>query len=535
VGQSRLMNFPQMNDLRELFSYLTPQEAAEMDRLLATPTDAALYPQYKDDPVGFGVDLLGEQYTDDVKAVMRSVRDYAVTIAESANAVGKTHSAARIAIWWYKTRPGAQVYTAAAPPERNLKQLLWGEIDGIATRHPKLFEGDKVNVLNIGRNKQEFVTGVTIPQNGTPAQREAAFSGKHAPYLLFILDEADAIPPEVFRAIESCMSGGKARLLCMYNPRSDEGPIAAMKSRGVNVVTLSAFNHPNVVTGKDIFPGAVTRNKTLSRTHKWTQPADIEGISGYGRFTVPDYLVGADGTDEETGKPLPPLPPGDRVIVEPEYAYMVLGIYPGQTRGVIYDTWLDDYDRAQREGWSPQGNVTDEADFIPDGGEVYWSIDDGYAGSIDHETGEFTADSHPRVIGFYQVRANGDIVRFDEIYRIREPRAEVQIGEAEDMPYPPPSFAVVGPGTAALGGLLTRLGYYKRSCMANVEESIKHMRDMISPDENGHRRFRVHPRCRHFRYEIARYRRDELGRVQKRYDHGPDEGRYLLWIGRNGF
>lgn len=85
-----------------------------MDRLLATPTDAALYPQYKDDPVGFGVDLLGEQYTDDVKAVMRSVRDYAVTIAESANAIGKSHGAARIAIWWYKTRPGAQVYTAAA-------------------------------------------------------------------------------------------------------------------------------------------------------------------------------------------------------------------------------------------------------------------------------------------------------------------------------------------------------------------------------------------------------------------------------------
>lgn len=513
-------------DIAGLLPYLTSAELAELDLLLRpSPQD------YFDDPVGFGENLLGEHYTEDVRAVMRSVRDHAVTIAESANAVGKTHAAARIAAWWYKTREGAQVYTAAAPPERNLRQLLWGEIGSIVRNHPDLFANDRVNTLNIIRNEQEYITGVTIPQSGTPAQREAAFSGKHAPYLLFILDEADAIPPEVFRAIESCMSGGQARLLCMYNPRSDEGPISQMKRRGVSVIQLSAFNHPNVIMGTDVFPGAVTRDKTLSRIHKWTVPAQ-DDVGGYGRFAVPDFLVGETGTDEETGRPLPALPAGERTIIHPEFCYMVLGTYPGQSKGVIYDTWLDDYDRTD----NPQGNVTEEADFISGGGDVYWSIDDGYVGSIDPETGMFTADSHPRVIGFYQVRNNGDVVRFDELCRIMEPQKELQINEAKARGgYPFPVLVVVGPGTADLGGLLSRLSYYKKTCNASVEESIKHMREMISPDVNGHRRFRVHPRCKHFRYEIARYKRDEAGRIIKQYDHTCDEARYLLWTGRNGF
>lgn len=34
----------------------------------------------------------------------------------------------------------SQVYTAAAPPESNLKKLLWGEIGSIVEKHPDLFK-----------------------------------------------------------------------------------------------------------------------------------------------------------------------------------------------------------------------------------------------------------------------------------------------------------------------------------------------------------------------------------------------------------
>ena len=153
---------------------------------------------YQSDPVGFGETVLGETYTNDVKRMMESVRDHPITIARSANATGKTHSAARIAVWFYKSFLDGQVYTAAAPPESNLKKLLWGEIGGLAERHPDLFKQDALKSLHIERSAQSFLTGVTIPMSGTPAQRQAKFSGKHAPHLLFILDEGDAIPDEVY-------------------------------------------------------------------------------------------------------------------------------------------------------------------------------------------------------------------------------------------------------------------------------------------------------------------------------------------------
>ena len=84
------------------------------------------YTQYQDDPVGFAEEILSETITPDVKSLMKSVRDYPITIAKSANATGKTHGAARVAAWFYKVFPDSQVYTAAAPPESNLKKLLWG-------------------------------------------------------------------------------------------------------------------------------------------------------------------------------------------------------------------------------------------------------------------------------------------------------------------------------------------------------------------------------------------------------------------------
>lgn len=97
--------------------------------LLTSETpDTQAWEQFGADPVGFG-EALGEHFTDDVKRMMESVRDHPVTIAKSANATGKTYSAARVATWFFKTYGDAQVYCAAAPPEDNLRRLLWAQIE----------------------------------------------------------------------------------------------------------------------------------------------------------------------------------------------------------------------------------------------------------------------------------------------------------------------------------------------------------------------------------------------------------------------
>ncbi len=304
-------------------------------------TMAEDFSQYQSDPVGFGEQALGESYTDDVERMMKSVRDNPVTIAKSANATGKTHGAARVAVWFYKVFADSQVYTAAAPPESNLKKLLWGEIGSLVEKHPDLFKTDTVRTMHIERSAKSFTTGVTIPMSGTDAQRQAKFSGKHAPYLLFILDEGDAIPDEIFTAIEACLSGGHGRLLVMFNPRSEMGEAYRMERDGrANVVGLSAFNHPNVVSGEDRIPGAVTRDVTVRRINEWCRPLQDGEHPDSECFELPEYLDGAVGFNQR-GLPYPPLQPGHYKVMEPTFSYMVLGRYPAQgANQLISREWI---------------------------------------------------------------------------------------------------------------------------------------------------------------------------------------------------
>jgi hypothetical protein len=300
------------------------------------------FTKYQNDPVAFGVEVLGEYYTPDVIDLMNSVKDFGVTVARSANAVGKTHCAARIALWFYKCFPDAQIYTAAAPPESNLRRLLWGEIGSLVHKHPELFEGEKTNTLNIERDSHSFITGVTIPMAGTPEQREAKFNGKHAPNLLFIVDEGDAVPPEVYRGIEACMSGGNAHLLVMFNPRGASGPVYQMeRDHTAHIVEMSAFRHPNVTTGEDVIPGAVSREKTVRRLNEWSRPLAEGELPDTECFELPEFLVGVTGKAQD-GHEYAPLPAGTRKITNPAFSYMVLGNYPPQSElQLISRTWIE--------------------------------------------------------------------------------------------------------------------------------------------------------------------------------------------------
>lgn len=254
-----------------------------------------------------------------------------------------SHGAARIATWFYKCFPGSQVYTAAAPPERNLEKILWGEIGALVDKHPGIFEDDRITRdLNIQRSPLSFLTGVAIPMSGTPEQRQAKFSGKHAPYLLFIVDEGDAVPPEVYKGIESCMSGGFARLLIMFNPRGEYGPVAQMEKKKLgNIISLSAFNHPNVITGDEQIPGAVNRETTVRRVNEWTRPLAPDEKPDAECFEVPEYLVGTTATSL-AGTVFEPLPAGWRKVENPAFFYMVLGLYPPQAETqLISRAWID--------------------------------------------------------------------------------------------------------------------------------------------------------------------------------------------------
>ena len=202
-----------------------------------------------------------------------------------------------------------------------------------------------------------------------------------------------------------------------------------------------------------------------------------------------------------------------------------------QASGLVYgDVWSDGPD---------DGNVTEQAEYIPDGGPVFWAVDDGYsAGSapdtrgIDPITGHYVADAHPRVILFCQQKPDGRIDVFDEFYACLK-LSDQHIKEARERGYPEPDYIVHGPGAAEIRGRFYEAGITPRQCTAKVDESIKELRLALAADENGWRRVRVHPRCRHMRAEFGAYVYEQGTETPiKQFDHGPDAIRGLIWIMR---
>lgn len=216
----------------------------------------------------------------------------------------------------------------------------------------------------------------------------------------------------------------------------------------------------------------------------------------------------------------------DARMVEGVSASDVLREYPANdieafthATGQVYDVWSDG---------PPDGNVTEAADYISGGGEVYWAVDDGYEGRLDPATGYYTDKSSPRVFLLTQERADGRLCVFDEHYAVKV-QQEQHIAQVQALPYPAPDYAVVDDASADLRDRLLNADIGVFGKPGSIEESIKTTRRMLAPDLNGRRRVLVHPRCKHLRYEMASYRTNDRGQPIDALNHGPDALRYLCW------
>lgn len=201
--------------------------------------------------------------------------------------------------------------------------------------------------------------------------------------------------------------------------------------------------------------------------------------------------------------------------------------------GKVIDTWIDDYNPATRK--SHGGSVTVDADYILDGGDIVWSIDDGYAGKVAGRVNGipvFTGRSHPRAILFAQLRQDGTIAVFDEsvqIERLATDHIRDAIEQSEKKGYPLPTYVVRDRAAASLEGWLNEFNFRSRYGKMTVDESLKELREWCAADINGVRKVIAHPRCFYLRYQMQTYSVDDKGNIVKEHDDTVDALRYLVW------
>jgi len=214
------------SELRALLQSLSPREREELDRILLTSSTFQI--TYRDDPVAFVHDCIhfreGEgpaPYQDEIMAELPRRRRVA---ARGPHGLGKTALAAWVVLWFALTRDGEDWKApTTASAWRQLDKFLWPEIR-LWARHLRwdkigtdaITEDQQLNLLNL-----RLTTGEAF---ALASDNSELIEGAHASHLLYLFDEAKAIPAKTWDAAEGAFSTpGELFWLAISTPGEPSG------------------------------------------------------------------------------------------------------------------------------------------------------------------------------------------------------------------------------------------------------------------------------------------------------------------------
>lgn len=173
---------------------------------------------------------------------------------EAGHTVGKTKLTSGIVNHFFDCFTPCVGY-CFAPSFEQIHDLLFKEIK--TDRRDRGLPGQVLD-LELRVSADHFIKGRAANNNdGRGTER---VQGQHGKYNLYVLDEAEGVADFVFDAIRSMTSGGISIVLMLANPRTRTSRFHKMAVEPhVRSFRMSCLNHPNVVAGKEIIPGAVRR------------------------------------------------------------------------------------------------------------------------------------------------------------------------------------------------------------------------------------------------------------------------------------
>ncbi len=222
---------------------------------------------------------------DPFDVICQSLADRRWVGVESGTGTGKTWMLARIVFWFLDTMGGTVITTA--PKEAQLKDVLWKEIQngfGKFRRiqpHAEMFNlrlfpngrfGDASSMDDNQLQQMKISKAIGIVA-GVGANEESAvkMQGYHDDPMLIVVDECAGVPPAVMKAIKNTSTDPVNNLiLCVGNPDNMTDQLHEFcEMQNVVDVRISAKDHPNVVLGRKVIPGAVTRESIAIRTAEY--------------------------------------------------------------------------------------------------------------------------------------------------------------------------------------------------------------------------------------------------------------------------
>lgn len=217
------------------------------------PTDREEFGRYRDDPVGFIRDVVGEEPWEGQVRIAEAVRVHPLVTVRSCHAAGKDWLASRLATWWCYAREGLVVLTG--PTAAQVEEILMrGELRDAFVRAS--LPGDlHVNAL---RPRGEGRAGILAKT----ATGVSALTGFHEARVLFVITEAQ--DPELAHAFDAAFAvatGEHDRILTLGNPTEQSGRFyrSHQPRSEWHAIKIAASDVPNVREGETVVPGLLTR------------------------------------------------------------------------------------------------------------------------------------------------------------------------------------------------------------------------------------------------------------------------------------
>jgi phage terminase large subunit len=193
------------------------------------------------DPVRMVRAVLGSDPWEKQEQILRALTKPQARVAVRAcHSSGKTREAAE-AVLWHQTAFTDGIAVTTAPTWPQVELLMWGEIHE-ALRHARMTYPEP-NRTSLHFGPKNYAVGWSTNEG-------VRFQGIHAPHLLFIMDEAPGVRPDIWGAIEGARAGGDVRVLALGNPVIASGPFydCFTKDRDRwHTISISAFDTPNLV------------------------------------------------------------------------------------------------------------------------------------------------------------------------------------------------------------------------------------------------------------------------------------------------
>lgn len=202
-------------------------------------------------PALFARAVLGVEPWARQEEILKAIGSHSRVAVAGGHAVGKDHVAAAAMLWFLYTRRRS-IVLSTAPTERQVKMLLWGELrrQWASSRLPL---GGELSATRLQLASDWYALGFSTD---SPER----FQGFHAPSVLVVIDEASGVDSEIFEAADSVLAGAESKLLLLGNPTARAGRFfEAFSDPSFRTVRIGCLEHPNVVSGKNVIPGAVTR------------------------------------------------------------------------------------------------------------------------------------------------------------------------------------------------------------------------------------------------------------------------------------